>query len=98
WQASSHTGLRVPKKEPEVSKMEGLASTGVVLHLADVKPGAIITVDIPGEGYSPVKVPLKDVLAGKPRRLWKGQAIVRLVSAATRTLGSTSASHSSNKD
>src|SRR6516165_6549985 len=45
WQASSHTGLRVPPKTPAVSKMEGIATVGVVLHLADVKDAATLTIE-----------------------------------------------------
>src|SRR5204862_4781224 len=37
WSASSRAGVRVPAKTPQVSKMEPIATVGVVRHLADVK-------------------------------------------------------------
>src|SRR5262249_55722922 len=40
WQASSHKGLRVPPKQPQITKLEPIATVGVVLHLADVQPDA----------------------------------------------------------
>src|SRR5262245_49617285 len=32
WQASSRRGLRVPARQPAVSRMEGIATVGIVLH------------------------------------------------------------------
>jgi hypothetical protein len=80
WQASSHRGLRVPPNSPQVSKMEGIASVGVVLHLAGVKDGATLTV-APKDGEK-AEVPLAEVLTGRPYKLWGGRAVVRLVSTA----------------
>src|SRR5207248_9426075 len=42
WEASSHRPLRLPRGNPAVAAMEGIASVGVVLHLADVQPGAVL--------------------------------------------------------
>jgi hypothetical protein len=82
WEASSHRGLRVPPKNPAVSKMEPIATVGVVLHLADVKPDATLTVSAKEESKNAV-VPLKEVLAGRTVLLWNGQAEARLISTAT---------------
>src|SRR5262249_30008576 len=82
WQASSHRGMRVPAKNPAVSKMEPLATVGVVLQLADVKDDATLTIEPKGEQPKQV-VPLKEVLGGKTHKLWDGGAAVRLVSTAT---------------
>src|SRR5262249_19199889 len=42
WKAGSHRGLRAPKGQPAVVKMEGLARVGVVLHLAEVAADATL--------------------------------------------------------
>jgi hypothetical protein len=86
WKASSHRGLRVPPKNPAVSKMEPIATVGVVLHLADVKEDAALTVELTGEakeGRDKQTVPLAQVLGGRAQKLWGGAAVVRLVSTAT---------------
>jgi hypothetical protein len=83
WQASSHRGLRVPPRQPAVNKLEGIATVGVVLHLADVQPEAALTVEAGDKELGKASVPLRDVLTGQPRPLWDGRAMVRLVSTAT---------------
>jgi hypothetical protein len=83
WQASSHRGLRVPAKNPAVSKMEPIATVGVVLHLADVTDTAMLEIDLKNNPGPAVGMRLKDVLAGKPQLLWDGAAAVRLISTAT---------------
>jgi len=71
WEASSHRGLRVPQGQPQVARMEGNATVGVVLHLADVEDDAKLTVEPrPGGLEKHEVVALKDVLAGHPRTLW----------------------------
>src|SRR5262245_58414794 len=45
WEASSHRGLRVPPRNPAVSRMEGIATVGVVLHLSDIKDDASLTIE-----------------------------------------------------
>ncbi len=86
WQVSSHRGLRVPQGRPAVARMEGIATVGIVLHLADVAADATLTVTPPareGAPAGPAEVPLKDVLSGKRQPIWGGAAVVRLVTTAT---------------
>lgn len=80
WQASSHRALRAPKADPVVNKREPVATVGVVLHLADLGPGARLKVQL--KSGEKAEVPLKDVLAGKTHPLWGGTAAVRLLSTA----------------
>ncbi|HKB02133.1 MAG TPA: hypothetical protein VKD90_07935, partial [Gemmataceae bacterium] len=83
WEAKSHRPLRAPAKQPAISKMEPLATVGIVLHLADVKPDASVTIEPKSADRGKATVPLKGVLAGKTEPLWDGLARVRLISAAT---------------
>ncbi|HXG09170.1 MAG TPA: hypothetical protein VNK04_05215, partial [Gemmataceae bacterium] len=84
WEASSHRPLRLPKGQPALTKIEGMATVGVVLHLADVQPDAKLTVSPrPESTDQEAAVALKDVLAGKPVPLWGGAAVVRLITTAT---------------
>jgi hypothetical protein len=84
WEAASHRGLRLPKGNPVLARVERIATVGVVLHLADVQPDAKLTIDPRPESKDrPAEVALKDVLAGKRVPLWDGAAVVRLVSTAT---------------
>ncbi len=84
WEASSRRGLRVPAGQPQVARLEGIATVGVVLHLADVKPDAALGLDPrPNSDDKPATVALKDVLAGKPQPVWGGAAVVRRVTTAT---------------
>ena len=83
WQASSRRAIRAPKGQPAITKLEPIASVGVVLHLTDVKDDATLTVELKDqEGDAPV-VPLKEILTGKPHTLWNGTALVHLISTAT---------------
>lgn len=83
WQGSSHRPIRVPPRNPALAVPLGIDSVGIVLHLADVQPEATVTVEIPGRDLPKAEVPLKEVLAGKPHKLWSGHAVVRLVTTAT---------------
>jgi hypothetical protein len=85
WEASSHRGLRVPPRNVAVARMEGIATVGVVLHLAGVAADATLTVAPTREGApaDPAVVPLKDVLTGNRQPIWGGAAVVRLVTTAT---------------
>ncbi len=83
WEASSHRAIRVPPRSPQVSKMEKIATVGVVLHLADVKPDAALTLRRQNKESPEVSVALKDVLAGKPHKVWEGAGVVRLITTAT---------------
>jgi hypothetical protein len=80
WQAASHRGMRVPKLSPQISKMEGITTVGVVLHLADVKNNAKLLIEPLDPEREKVEVSLKEVLSGQPVSLWKGLAVVRLIS------------------
>src|SRR5206468_7506774 len=81
WQASSHQVGGAKKKKATPAAAGGDGAVGVVLHLADVKPDATLTVTA-GQGHEPAAVPLAGVLAGKVQLLWNGAAAVRLVSTA----------------
>ena len=83
WVAASRNGLRVPPKNPAVSKMEPVATVGVVLHLAEVKDDATLTIEPKDDKLPKQTIPLKAVLAGQPHKLWEGTGVVRLVSTAT---------------
>ena len=82
WEASSHHALRAPKGMPAVIRQEGIATVGVVLHLADVAADAVLTLDPLDQNKAKAAVPLKDVLAGKKVPVWDGAAAVRLVTTA----------------
>ena len=82
WEASSHHAVAAPKGQPAVIRQEGIATVGVVLHLADVAADAVLTIDPPDKEKAKVEVPLKDVLAGKTVPLWDGAAEVRLMTTA----------------
>src|SRR5262249_40790239 len=65
WKASSHRGLRIPPRQPVVARMEGIATVGVVLHLADVDRLATLTIKVPpGIARRPAEALVRDVLAG----------------------------------
>jgi hypothetical protein len=83
WEASSHHGLRVPQRRPDVARMEGIATVGVVVHLSDIQDDARLSVTTAREGAEKAEVKLKDVLAGRTQELWDGKARVRLVTMAT---------------
>jgi len=81
WQASSHRPLRAPKNNPAIAAIEGIATVGVVLHLADVQPNAALTLSVQEQEIDGLKVPLADLLAGKPLApLADGRLTVRLIS------------------
>jgi hypothetical protein len=83
WSVWSHRGLRAPPRNPVVNRLEGIATVGVVLHLADVAPDATLTVEPDAkDGREKAVVRLKDVLAGKAQTVWGGAGVVRLVSTA----------------
>jgi hypothetical protein len=83
WRVSSRRSPLLPGGSPQVSRMEPLITVGVVLHLADVRPGATLTVTPRDRRLGPAEVPLGEVLTGRRRPLWGGRAVVRLVSTAT---------------
>jgi hypothetical protein len=83
WEASSHRGLRVPSRNPAVSRMEGIATIGVVLHLSDIQENATLALSTEHEDAEKAAVKLQDVLTGHAQELWEGKARVRLVTTAT---------------
>jgi hypothetical protein len=84
WEADSHPPLRsLPRNAPAVARLEPVATVGVVLHLADVKPDAVLTIELQDKSREKIEVPIREVLTGQTKRLWEGRAAVRLVSTAT---------------
>jgi hypothetical protein len=81
WVASSHRALMAPAGRPAAT-FDRFASVGVVLHLSGVKSDASLALTIDEQKIN-VKVPLKDVLAGKPHAIEEGHAVVRLITTAT---------------
>ncbi len=80
WEASSRPPVRAAKGVPAVTKLEPIASVGVVLHLEDVTPDAKISVTL--KSGEKAEVALAEVVAGKNALLWKDGAVARLVTAA----------------
>jgi hypothetical protein len=85
WEASSRRAIRAPKGQPGITKLEPIASVGVVWHIKDVKEDATLAVELKNQDddFPKVEVPLKEVLAGKVHSLWHEAARVRLISTAT---------------
>jgi hypothetical protein len=83
WDASSH---RQPQQQRAANPAQNLpvrpAWVGVVLQLADVQPGATLSLRAKEKDGEPVTVALGDVLNGQPKTVWDGAAAVRLVSTA----------------
>jgi hypothetical protein len=83
WDASSRRPIRVPRMQPAVARTEGINPAGVVLHLADLKDDAELSVELKNAEQGQAKVALKDVLAGKPVTILDGKARLRLLTTAT---------------
>ncbi len=83
WEASSRRPIRVPRGQPAVARTEGIDTVGVVLHLADLKDDAELSVEMKNAEQGQAKVALKDVLSGKPVPVLDGKARVRLLTTAT---------------
>ncbi len=80
WQTVSRPPVRAPKGQPAITKLEPVATVGVVLHLEDVKDDAQVSLVLRmGEKAD---VPLKDIIAGKTIPLWNNSAVIRLVTTA----------------
>src|SRR5579859_7707413 len=60
WTMKSHRGMRVPPNQPAVAKMEGIATVGVVLHLAELEAEASVSLETTGAEKSKSLIPLKD--------------------------------------
>jgi len=83
WTARSKRPIRLPKGQPALARLEGIDSVGVVFHLAELKPDAELSIEIPGRTPAKETVKLSEVLAGKTVLLWNKSAAVRLLSTAT---------------
>jgi hypothetical protein len=83
WEAKSRRPIAVPPRNPAVARTEGIDSVGIVLHLADVKDDAELTVTLKSREQGTASVALKDVLSGKAVPILGGSAVVRLISTAT---------------
>ncbi|MBV9123863.1 MAG: hypothetical protein JO112_10940 [Planctomycetes bacterium] len=83
WQARTRRPIRLPPRNPAVARQEGATTVGVVLHLAELHDDASLTLERGDKGAERTVIPLKEVLAGKPRLLWGGGARVRRISTAT---------------
>lgn len=82
WEASSHRPMRAPPGKPAAVALEPFASVGVVLHLADIKPDARLTLSVKEQNIEE-SLPLKDILGGKSYPIQSGRAVVRLITTAT---------------
>jgi hypothetical protein len=83
WEASSRRPIRVPRGQPAVARTEGINTVGIVLHLAELKDDAELTVERTGDEKEKEEVALKEVLSGKPVAIFGGAARLRLVTTAT---------------
>jgi hypothetical protein len=83
WDASSHKPMRGPGQMPKAVQiiMEPTATIGVVYHLADIKPDATLSLSVKEQEIDNVKVPLKELLAGKIHALGNGRMAIRLISS-----------------
>ena len=79
WQAKTRPPVRAPKGMPAITKLEPVATVGVVLHLEDVDDKATLSVlhDDAKEGLS-----LDAVRAGKTQSIFGGAGVARLITAA----------------
>lgn len=79
WQAKSRPPVRAPKGQPAITKLEPVATVGVVLHLEDVSEKSTLSILLNDakEGIN-----LDDIRAGKTVSVANGGGVARLVSAA----------------
>jgi hypothetical protein len=79
WQAKTRPPVRAPKGMPAITKLEPVATVGVVLHLEDVDDKSTLSVlhDDAKEGLS-----LDAVRAGKTQSIFGGAGVARLITAA----------------
>jgi hypothetical protein len=81
WTASTHRPVRAPAGMPAITKLEPVATVGVVLHVEDVQADAKVGIAL--KTGEKADVPLPDVLAGKTIALWNGTAVARLLTTAS---------------
>ncbi len=79
WQAKTRPPVRAPKGQPAITKLEPVATVGVVLHLEDVSDKSTLSVLVNDAKQA---VNLDDLRAGKPQALFDGGGVARLISAA----------------
>src|SRR5207247_2475120 len=70
WEASSRRAIRAPKGMPQITKLEPIASVGIVFHLQDLKDDAGLTVTLKEGERDKARVPFRDILQGQPVKLW----------------------------
>src|SRR5262249_31014286 len=68
WEVSTHRALRVPPNNAALARTEGIATLGVVLHLADLTDGATLTLE-PRDKGEKAAVALKEVVAGQTKKI-----------------------------
>ena len=83
WLVSSRRPIRVPPRLPAVARTEGVDPAGIVLHLADVKDDAELTIELKSKEQGKVSVALKDLLSGKHVPILGGSGRVRVITTAT---------------
>jgi hypothetical protein len=83
WHASSHRPIALPPRNPALNAIEGVSTVGVVYHLSDVKPEAVLKLTVPDQEIKDLEVPLKDVLDGKPTPVAQGRVLVRPITSTT---------------
>jgi hypothetical protein len=89
WQASSHRPIRLPKGNPALARTEGIATVGVVLHLANLQPEATLAVHLKDQKVPPKPIPLKDLLTGIPHQTEDGVVCRRITTATPIAVGKT---------
>ena len=80
WQAKTRPPVRAPRGMPAITKLEPVATVGVVLHLENVDDKTTLSILHDGTKQGVV---IDDVLAGKTQTLFNGGAVVRLITTAT---------------
>lgn len=78
WKIRTRRPAQPRANRPNVTVLP--AEAGVIYYLTDVTPEASLTIEITGEEPRQAVVNLADVLAGKPQRLWNGNAQVCRIS------------------
>jgi hypothetical protein len=82
WEVSSRFPVD-PASRPALTRLMRPATVGVVLHLADIEPGTTLTVEAEDKATPKVSIPLQEILAGQPKKIWDGKAILRRVSKSS---------------
>jgi hypothetical protein len=89
WEASSRRPIRTQAKQAGKAKQiakaktDGVVTVGVVLHLADIQPGAVLTLEPKDREFERATVSVSDVLTGKAVTFADGRGAVRRISVAT---------------